>query len=62
MPGKGAGPVSIVMVSGVARLTKEKDLYTFVVFEPATFDFETIVDFVGYPLCFSLPSLSFSSL
>jgi len=53
---------TIEVVLGVVRLTKEKDLYAFIVLELATFDFKISVDFVGYPLCFSLASLSFCSL
>ena len=44
------------------RLTKKKDLDASVGLELATFDFETGIDFVGYPLCFSLPSFTFCPL
>ena len=47
---------------GCERLTKKKDLYASVGLELTTFDFETGIDFVGYPLCFSLPSFAFCPL
>ena len=50
------------VVSDMGGLTKEKDLDAPVGLELATLDFETGVDFVGYPLCFSLPGLTFCPL
>ena len=65
--GTGVWPVSIArgdVVSGVGcgRLTKNQDLDASVRLELATFDFETGIDFVGYSLCFPLPSFTFCPL
>lgn len=53
---------TIEVVSSVEGLTEEKDPYASVVLELATFDFESSVDCIRSPLCFSLASFSFCSL